>query len=117
MRKSTREDGDGKSLTLLTAPTRGRLSHWNCLSTVGQRELRQSRREKGEAKMKLEYGKCYRSRSGQVTTPLFKDTPDPVPCGQTFAGRFTDEMYEAFRTWAPDGGTIAGWTGFDRDLA
>jgi hypothetical protein len=65
--------------------------------------------------MKLEYGKCYRSRSGQVTTPLFK-TPGPASGGQPFAGYFTDEPGDGFRTWAPDGGTITGWANFDRDL-
>jgi hypothetical protein len=67
--------------------------------------------------MKLEYGKRYRSRSGQETTPLFK-TPEPAPGGQTFSGYFIDELGgpdETRRTWSPDGLT-ATRPGFDRDL-
>jgi hypothetical protein len=47
---------------------------------------------------------------------LFR-TPEPIPAGQTFSGYFVDELDDyGYRTWAPDGATATGWTGFDRDL-
>jgi hypothetical protein len=62
--------------------------------------------------LQLEYGKRYRSRSGQVTGPLFKT---PVPgIFLAFAGYFVGE--KGWRTWAEDGSTVTGCIGLDRDL-
>lgn len=67
--------------------------------------------------MQLQYGRRYRSRTGQITSPLFK--PEQVYGGQPFAGHFVDEVgeEECVRTWAPDGATCTGSDHeFDRDL-
>jgi hypothetical protein len=64
--------------------------------------------------LKLRYGKRYRSRRGQETTPLIP-TPDPIPAGQTFAGRFTDEK-GGLRTWSPDGSSAGTGKEVDSDL-
>jgi hypothetical protein len=67
--------------------------------------------------MQLQYGKRYRSYSGQITGPLFK-TPEPIPGGQSFSGYFLDETGddECCRTWSPNGSTSGTDYYYDRDL-
>jgi hypothetical protein len=66
--------------------------------------------------MKLAIGKRYRSRSGQVTTPLFQ-TPgdDSISRLQPFAGYFVDEDKDGYRTWSEEGEFVNGWI-MHRDL-
>jgi hypothetical protein len=67
--------------------------------------------------LKLAIGKRYRSRSGQITTPLFQ-TPgdDSISRLQPFAGYFVGEYKtDGYRTWSEYGESVNGWI-MDRDL-
>ena len=66
--------------------------------------------------MKLVIGKRYRSRSGQVTTPLFQTPADEsISRLQPFAGYFVDEDKDGYRTWSEEGESVNGWI-MHRDL-
>jgi hypothetical protein len=84
------------------------LMFWGAFNTITVWERTNS--------IKLAIEKRYRSRSGQVTTPLFQTPGDnSISRLQPFAGYFVDDDKEGYRTWSEEGESVNGWI-MDRDL-